>query len=157
MAAQARHMNNNSELNNQIAQQLGSEYELLEVQMQNASGRPVLLVRIDRADEQPVAVSDIEAVTRRLSLWLDEADPIGGEYRLEVESPGAKRPLLRTRHFERMLGLKAKVRGGEHAFTAPIKAVDGEQVTFDVPGQGDVTLRIADLKANLAEFPSEHR
>lgn len=150
-------MNNNSDLNNQIAQQLGEEYELLEVQMQNASGRPVLLVRLDRMDEQPVTVDDIEQATRRLSNWLDEADPIGGEYRLEIESPGAKRPLLRTRHFERMLGLKAKVRGGEHAFTAPIKAVSGEEVTFDVPGQGDLTLRIAEIKANLAEFPSEHR
>ncbi|MFC6617205.1 ribosome maturation factor RimP [Deinococcus radiophilus] len=150
-------MNNNSDLHNQIAQQLTSDYELLEVQLQNASGRPILLVRIDRADEQPVSVDDIEAVTRRLSNWLDEADPVSGEYRLEVESPGAKRPLLRERHFERMLGLKAKVRGGEHSFTAPIKAVDGDQVTFDVPGQGDVTLRIADIKANLAEFPSEHR
>ncbi|WP_261663627.1 ribosome maturation factor RimP [Deinococcus sp. Marseille-Q6407] len=150
-------MNNNSDLNNQIAQQLGEEYELLEVQMQNASGRPVLLVRLDRMDEQPVTVDDIEQATRRLSNWLDEADPIGGEYRLEIESPGAKRPLLRTRHFERMLGLKAKVRGGKHAFTAPIKAVNGEEVTFDVPGQGDLTLRIAEIKANLAEFPSEHR
>lgn len=150
-------MNNNLELHSEIAQQLGNEYELLEVQMQNASGRPVLLVRIDRMDEQPVSVDDIEQVTRRVSTWLDGADPIGGEYRLEVESPGAKRPLLRARHFERMLGLKAKVRGGEHAFTAPIKAVTGEQVTFDVPGQGDVTLPIGAIKANLAEFPSEHR
>lgn len=150
-------MNNNSELYNQIAQQISDAYELLEVQMQNASGRPVLLVRVDRLDEQPVSVDDIEGVTRRLSNWLDEADPIGGEYRLEVESPGAKRPLLRARHFERMLGLKAKVRGGEHAFTAPIMAVNGEQVTFDVPGQGEVTLEIGSIKANLAEFPSEHR
>lgn len=154
----AAHMNNNSELNNQIAQQLPEAYELLEVQLQNASGRPILLVRVDRMDETPVSVDDIEQVTRTLSLWLDEADPIGGgEYRLEVESPGAKRPLLRTRHFERMLGLKAKVRGGEHSFTAPITAVSGEQVTFDVPGQGDVTLSIQEIKANLAEFPSEHR
>lgn len=152
-------MNNNlnNSLETGLAAQLGGEYELLEVQLQNASGRPILLVRIDRMDEQPVTVDDLEAVTRRLSLWLDEADPIRGEYRLEVESPGAKRPLTRARHFERMLGLKAKVRSAEHSFTAPIKAVSGDQVTFDVPGQGELALYIADIKANLAEFPSEHR
>ena len=87
---------------------------------------------------------------------LDALDPIKEEYRLELESPGSKRPLTRARHFERMLGLLARVRGEGHAFTAPIKAVDGDQVTFDVLGQ-DVTLTAGQFQGNLAEFPPEHR
>ncbi len=74
----------------------------------------------------------------------------------KFESPGAKRPLTRARHFERMLGLQARVRGEGQAFTAPIKAVSGDQVTFEVLGQ-DVTLTAGQIQANLAEFPPEHR
>lgn len=131
-------------------------YEVLEVQLQRAGKDQILLVRIDRLDEQPVTVEDITAASRATEAEYDRVDPIPGEYRLEVESPGAKRPLRRGRHFERMVGLKAKVRAEEQTFTAPIKAVDGEQVTFDVSGE-DVTLTAGTFVANLAEFPPSHR
>lgn len=131
-------------------------FEVLEVQVQNPGKRPTVLVRVDRADEQPVTIEDIETASRVLGLELDRLDPISDEYRLEVESPGAKRPLLRARHFERMLGLKARVRGAGHAFTGPIVSVEGEEVRFDTP-DGPVTLRIGEFQANLAEFPPSHR
>ena len=131
-------------------------FEVLEVQLQNAGGEPIVLVRIDRLDEQPVTMADLTGASRAAEAEFDRVDPIAGEYRLEFESPGAKRPLLRARHFERMVGLKARVRGDGQAFTAPIKAVDGENVTFDVDGD-DVTLRAGTFTANLAEFPDRHR
>jgi ribosome maturation factor RimP len=131
-------------------------YELLEVQVQNPGKRPIVVVRIDRADEQPVSIEDLAASSRAVGAEYDRLDPIQGEYRLELESPGSKRPLLRARHFERMLGLKARVRGDGHSFTAPITAISGEDVTFETP-EGPVTLRIGEFQANLAEFPPEHR
>lgn len=131
-------------------------FEVLEVQLQNMGGEPIVLVRIDRLDEQPVTMADITGASRAAEAEFDRADPITGEYRLEFESPGAKRPLLRARHFERMVGLKARVRGAGQAFTAPIKAVDGDDVTFDVNGD-DVTLTAGTFTANLAEFPDRHR
>jgi len=131
-------------------------FELLEVQVQNPGKRPVVVVRIDRRDEQPVTVEDLSAASRAVGAEYDRLDPIQGEYRLELESPGAKRPLLRSRHFERMLGLRARVRGDGHSFTAPILAVSGEDVTFELP-EGPLTLRVGEFQANLAEFPPEHR
>lgn len=130
--------------------------EVLEVQLQNPGKRPTLLVRIDRLDEQPVTVADLQSASETLSADLDRLDPIEGEYRLELESPGSKRPLTRGRHFERMLGLKARVRAPGRSFTAPIHGVDGERVTFDLDGE-PVTLRLGEFQANLAEFPPEHR
>ncbi|GGQ99929.1 ribosome maturation factor RimP [Deinococcus ruber] len=131
-------------------------FEVLEVQIQNPGRNPVVVVRIDRLDEQPVSIEDLTAASRAVGDEYDRLDPIRSEYRLELESPGAKRPLLRSRHFERMHGLKAKVRGSGHTFTAPITAVQGDDVTFDTDN-GPVTLRIGDFQANLAEFPPEHR
>lgn len=130
--------------------------EVLDIQVQNPARNPVVVIRIDRLDEQPVAVDDLTSASRALGDELDRLDPIAGEYRLELESPGAKRPLTRARHFERMLGLKARVRADGHAFTAPITAVDGDNVTFDVAGEA-VTLNVAQMQANLAEFPDKHR
>ncbi|CAM3553477.1 ribosome maturation factor RimP [Deinococcus frigens] len=138
----------------QSVQPLG--FEVLEVQLQHAGGELIVLVRIDRLDEQPVTMADITGASRAAEAEFDRVDPITGEYRLEFESPGAKRPLLRARHFERMVGLKTRVRGDGQAFIAPIKAVDGEDVTFDVNGD-DVTLRAGSFTANLAEFPDRHR
>jgi len=131
-------------------------FEVLDVHLQNPGKRPTLLVRIDRLDEQPVTVDDLQSASEVLGLELDRLDPIQGEYRLELESPGAKRPLKRARHFERMVGLKARVRAPGHSFTAPIVRVDGDDVTFDTPG-GPVTLRVGEFQANLAEFPPSHR
>lgn len=154
-------MNNNPN-NNSALLTLADEavrplgFEVLEV-TQTREGRDlIVLVRIDRLDEQPVTMEDLTAASRAAEAEFDRADPIPGEYRLEFESPGGQRPLLRARHFERMIGLKAKVRGGEHNFTAPIKAVAGDTVTFDRAGQ-DVSVKVADIQAHLAEFPDRHR
>ncbi|WP_034387613.1 ribosome maturation factor RimP [Deinococcus sp. YIM 77859] len=131
-------------------------FEVLDVQVQNPGRRPTVVIRVDRLDEQPVTLEDLERASRVVGAEFDRVDPIAGEYRLELESPGAKRPLTRARHFERMIGLRARVRGDGHAFTAPIKAVQGDQVTFDVAGE-DVTLTVGTFQGNLAEFPDRHR
>lgn len=130
--------------------------EVLEVQRQAAGGELIVLVRIDRLDEQPVTMEDLTKASRAAEAEFDRVDPIEGEYRLEFESPGSKRPLLRARHFERMIGLRARVRGEGHSFTAPIQAVDGDQVTFEVNGEL-VTVTAGAVQANLAEFPDRHR
>lgn len=153
-------MNNNTDNQNllQLAQDavqpLG--FEVLEVQQQKQGGEFIVLVRIDRLDEQPVTMEDITRASRAAEAEFDRVDPIPGEYRLEFESPGSKRPLTRARHFERMLGLKAKVKTPEQTFTAPIKAVRGDEVTFTVGGE-DVTVKAGEVQANLAEFPDRHR
>ncbi len=159
-------MNNNPAQNNtennqklitlaqEAVQPLG--FEVLEVQQQKQGGEHIVLIRIDRLDEQPVTMDDLTKASRAADALFDEADPIPGEYRLEFESPGSKRPLTRARHFERMLGLKARVKSGAHNFTAPIKAVSGDDVTFSVGGE-DVTVKASEMQANLAEFPDRHR
>ena len=48
-------------------------------------------------------VDDCAKVSRRLSLLLDEADPIDSEYMLEVSSPGIDRPLTRLIDFDLLI------------------------------------------------------
>jgi ribosome maturation factor RimP len=133
-------------------------YEVLEVQAGGGNRVSSVLVRIDRLDEQPVAVEDLERASRVLGLELDRLDPIQGEYRLELESPGAKRPLFRQRHFERMIGLKVKVKvPGVGGTIGVIREVTPESVTLEVDGGKMESFNLAGITANLAEFPDGHR
>ena len=67
-----------------------------------------LRVTIDK--EGGVSTDDCEKVSKPLSDWLDEKDPISQSYYLEVSSPGIDRKLTRPEHFESQLGKKVVVR-----------------------------------------------
>lgn len=158
-------------MNNNLGKQLGLEdklfqlveksvaslgFEVLDINLSQAHGEQLVIIRVDRLDEQPVTIDDLTKASRATEEHFDTEDPIQSEYRLEFESPGGKRPLLRARHFERMLGLKAKVKSSDRNFTAPIKAVNDNQVTFEID-QEEVILTIGTFRAHLAEFPDRHR
>ncbi len=117
-----------------------------------------VLIRIDKLDETPVATADLERASRVVSLEFDRLDPIQSAYRLEFESPGSKRPLLRQRHFERMLGLKAKVKvPGVGGFIGKIIEVTPESVTLEGDKEERRTFALAGIEAHLTEFPDRHR
>lgn len=125
--------------------------EVLEVR--EAPGE--VLVRLERKDERPISVADLEQASRHIEAVLDREDPIPGSYRLLVESPGPKRPLFTRRHFERFQGLKAKV-PGPGGFTGRILRVEGEEVVFQVNLE-ERRLKIGTFRAHLAEWPEEPR
>jgi len=67
-----------------------------------------LRVTIDK--DGGVSTDDCENVSRPLSDWLDEKDPITQSYYLEVSSPGIDRKLTRPEHYENHLGKTVTVR-----------------------------------------------
>lgn len=143
------------ELVENVVRPLG--YEPLEVRLRGAGKTRVLTVKLERADETPITVADLQRANRVIGLELDRLDPIPGSYRLEVESPGPDRPLLTARHFERFAGLKARVRTEEGDFTGRVLEVGREGVTFELAGGERRTLPLGSFKATLAEWPNEPR
>ncbi|HEU4742008.1 MAG TPA: ribosome maturation factor RimP [Meiothermus sp.] len=131
-------------------------YDVLEANLKGSGNNRVLTVRLERKDEVPISVEELERASRVLGSELDRLDLIESAYRLEVESPGPDRPLLTRRHFERFAGLKAKVRSPEGNFTGRIETADEDSVTFLV-GKEPRTLKIGEFKANLAEWPKTPR
>ncbi|MCI8810011.1 MAG: ribosome maturation factor RimP [Oscillibacter sp.] len=75
---------------------------LWDVEYVKEGGSWYLRVLLDK--EGGVDILDCEAVSRKLSDLLDEADPIEGSYTLEVGSAGAERALKRPRDFQQFLG-----------------------------------------------------
>lgn|SRR5690625_3793781 len=134
-------------------------FEVLEVRVAR-SGRPGssrVMVRIDRQDENVVSMDDVSLASEVFALELDRLDPFESAFLLEVESPGAKRPLNTRRHFERFHDLLAKVKTGDATFTGRITSVGEDSVIFLVDGREE-TVGYADIEgAWLAEWPSEPR
>ena len=57
-----------------------------------------------------VDINDCERMSRALDEPLDQADPIDGEYILEVSSPGIERELVRPEHFAAFIGADIMVK-----------------------------------------------
>ncbi len=82
-------------------------------------------------------VEDCAILSRALSEFLDRADPIDGEYNLEVSSPGIDRPLTRISDFARWAGheakfeLKAPDHTGRRRFKGLLVGLDGNDVVLE--------------------------
>ncbi len=132
-------------------------YEVLEVTVSTSGQSRRVLLRIDRLDEAIVGIDDVAKASEVFGLELDRLDPFPTGYRLDVESPGAERPLRRARHFERFHDLLVKFRAGGETFKGKVRAVTGDAVTVEVDGAQRV-VRIADIvSARLAEWPESPR
>lgn len=86
----------------------------------------ILRVFIDK--EGGVDLSDCQKASEEAGAVLDEADPIPGNYMLEVSSPGLDRPLRKDRDYVRYAGSDVDVKlfaplDGKKAFTARLEGL----------------------------------
>lgn len=88
-------------------------FELVQVRLSGGTRRTlqVMAEPIDRTHS--MTVDDCAEISHAVSAVLDVADPISGEYTLEVSSPGIDRPLVREDDFTRFAGFEAKVETAE--------------------------------------------
>lgn len=82
---------------------------------------------------------DCEKASRHLGTVLDVEDPIPGPYRLEMSSPGIKRPLRKESDFVRFMGHKARIVmekpiENRKNFNGVIKSVEQGIIGIDVDG-----------------------
>ncbi|AYE33071.1 ribosome maturation factor RimP [Clostridium septicum] len=92
-------------------------YEIYHIEYVKENGEYYLRIYIDK--DGGIALSDCEALSRRVSDVLDEKDPIATAYFLEVSSPGLNRGLFTDAHFEKQIGKEVLIR-----FT---KSLDGRK------------------------------
>lgn len=119
-----------------------SGLELDSVTRTRSDAMPLLRVVV----EAPIGADGIDSdtladVSRVVSKALDAADPIDGEYLLEVSTPGAERELTKVGHWMRQIGrlVRIKLRVGGYVSGRVIDAsetsatidVDGEATTID--------------------------
>src|ERR1051325_7728212 len=84
-------------------------YDLVEGRKGGMARRRLFDVRIDRRDGEKVSIEDCAKVSRALEPALESSGLIGGEYVLEVSSPGVERPLHAAQDWRRFSGRTASV------------------------------------------------
>jgi ribosome maturation factor RimP len=72
-------------------------------------------------------------VSRDLAAILDVEDPINGQYRLEVSSPGIDRPLFNPAQFKAVIGEKVRLSlygpvAGRRKYVADLIAADDDGI-----------------------------
>ena len=127
-------------------------FELVRVAMIGGTSDPTLQVMAERPDTRQLDLSDCEALSRRLSDWLDREDPIEGSYRLEVSSPGIDRPLTRLKDFADWAGHEARIglrdpKDGRKQFSGTLDGVDGENVKLTDKSGSMHVLPFADISS----------
>lgn len=128
------------------------DLELDAVVRAHSGGTPLVRVTVDTplvegAGEQARVDSDtLAVVSRAVSAALDRADPIDGEYLLEVSTPGAERELTEPRHWKRQVGLpvRVKLRDGGHV-SGRVRGADDVSATLETDG-GTTTIEYANMK-----------
>lgn len=76
--------------------------DLVEVEVKGGGAQRLVRVIVDR--KGGVTVEACQRLSQRMSVRLDEEDPIEGRYKLEVTSPGTDYPLRGQAAFDRVEG-----------------------------------------------------
>jgi ribosome maturation factor RimP len=129
------------ELLDPVAEALG--YEIVRLRLMGGTTRR-LQIMAERPDGD-MNVEDCTRLSRAISEVMDAADPITGEYTLEVSSPGIDRPLTRLKDFETYEGLEAKIEldrlaEGRKRFRGVVAGIDGANVGIDLEGEEETAM-----------------
>jgi ribosome maturation factor RimP len=108
------------ELLDPVAEAAG--FEIVRLRLMGGDHARRLQIMAERPVDGDMNVEDCARLSRAISEIMDAADPITGEYTLEVSSPGVDRPLTRFK------GELAGVEDGQVAID-----LEGEEATALVP------------------------
>lgn len=132
------------ELLDPVAEAAGYEVVRLRLMAGKDSRRLQIMAETPEGD---MTVEGCAILSRAISEVMDAADPIAGEYTLEVSSPGIDRPLTRLKDFETWEGFEARIELDRLAenrkrFRGELAGVEDGQVGINVEGEEETTLYI---------------
>lgn len=132
------------ELLDPVAEAAG--YEIVRIRLMGGATRR-LQIMAERPEDGEMGIDDCTRLSRAVSEVLDAADPIEGEYALEVSSPGIDRPLTRLKDFDTYEGLEARIEldrlaDGRKRFKGELAGIEDDQVGINTEEDPDSTLYI---------------
>ena len=131
------------------------DVDVLDVEVKGQGARQLVRVVVDR--KGGVSVGACQQLSRDLSEALDERDPIGGRYTLEVTSPGTDWPLTDQRSFDRVEGRDVLIHrraDGDRVeqVRGTVVAADADAVTVD-DGAGGATVAYREIVKAAQALP----
>ncbi len=130
----------------------GLGFDLVRVQLSGKPGDLTLQVMAEDPATGQLTLEQCATISRALDLPLDEADPIDGEYALEVSSPGIDRPLTRRGDWEKWAGHEVRLKldpaiEGRARAHGVIAGIENDMVSLDIKSVGVVALPFAAIAA----------
>jgi len=142
-----------TEITNPVIEDLG--FVPFAVRMTSDAEQQIVQIMAEDPATQRLGVDDCAKISRAVSAVMDVEDPISGNYRLEVSSPGIDRLLLTMEHDARFIGHVVKVESdtpaenGQRKFRGVIKSAANNVVTLDTDtGEAEIPYPTI-LKAKL--------
>ena len=131
------------ELLDPVAEAAG--YEIVRLRLMGGEHARRLQIMAERPSDGDMNVEDCARLSRAISEIMDAADPIAGEYTLEVSSPGVDRPLTRLKDFAVYEGYEARleldrVAEGRKRFKGMLAGVEDEAVAIDLEGEEETAI-----------------
>jgi ribosome maturation factor RimP len=119
-------------------------YEIVRLRLMGGTHARRLQIMAERGDGT-MLVEDCARLARALGSVLDAADPIAGDYMLEVSSPGIDRPLTRLKDFAAYEGFEARLEidrlaEGRKRFKGELAGVEGDCVGINLEGETETAL-----------------
>ena len=111
-------------------------YEIVRLRLMSGTKSRRLQIMAEDAHGE-MNVDDCARLSRVVSEVMDAADPIDGDYLLEVSSPGVDRPLTRLKDFENYEGLSARIEldrlaDGRKRFKGELAVIEGDMVAINL-------------------------
>ena len=130
------------ELLDPVAEAAG--YEIVRLRLMGGEEARRLQIMAETPEGEMV-VEDCARLSRAISEVMDAADPIAGEYTLEVSSPGVDRPLTRLKVFENYDGFEARIEldrvaEGRKRFRGVLAGVEGDAIGIDLEGEDSTAM-----------------
>ncbi|RAK59515.1 ribosome maturation factor RimP [Phenylobacterium hankyongense] len=131
------------ELLDPVAEAAG--YEIVRLRLMGGEHARRLQIMAERPSDGDMNVEDCARLSRAISEIMDAADPIAGEYTLEVSSPGVDRPLTRLKDFETYEGYEARIEldrmaEGRKRFKGVLAGIDDQSIAIDLEGEEHTAL-----------------
>jgi ribosome maturation factor RimP len=117
--------------------------EIVRVRLMSGAVRRLQIMAEDPATHD-FTINQCTRLSRAISAVMDAADPVSGEYMLEVSSPGIDRPLTRLKDFDTYQGLEARVEldrlvENRKRFKGELAGVEGDTVGINLEGETEET------------------
>lgn len=133
----------------------GTDYFLVDVEVRGHEGTRVVEVYVDSEDE--MGHDDLALISKEVGFLLDVEDAVEGSYKLELSSPGIKRPLTMPQQYRKNVGRTLRVRfkdeDEEEIVVGDLTDANDEMIELELPSAERLQLPYAAITQARIELP----
>lgn len=133
----------------------GTDYFLVSVEVRGHKGTRVVEVYVD--SEDGMSHDDLALISKEVGFLLDVEDVVEGSYKLELSSPGIKRPLTMPQQYRKNVGRTLRVRfeeeGDEEIVVGELTDANDEAIELELPSAERLQLPYSVITQARIELP----